>query len=47
MRINAVTRRTFLACAAAAPSIASYKLSLSDDDFLEDLSRRAFQFFWE
>jgi hypothetical protein len=43
-----LSRRDFLALAAAAP-LASRRGSLSreDDDFLEDLSRRAFLFFWD
>jgi len=39
--VSRVTRRGFLLSAAAAP------FSKSDDEFLEDLSRRAFLFFWE
>lgn len=47
--MRAISRRTFLSLAAAMPSLAATKFSLSraDDDFLEDLSRRAFLFFWE
>jgi hypothetical protein len=37
----------FLAALAAGPCAATYKPTRSDDDFLEDLSRRAFRFFWE
>jgi hypothetical protein len=37
-----LSRRKFLSLAAAAPALAR-----SDDAFLEDLSRRAFLFFWE
>lgn len=45
---NNTSRRTFLGLAAALPLAAQrFKLSRSDDDFLEDLSRRAFRFFWE
>ena len=42
-----VSRRTFLSLAAAAPFLPALPLSASDDAFLEDLSHRAFQFFWE
>ncbi len=47
--MRAISRRELLALAAALPAIANsrFPLSRSDDDFLEDLSRRAFQFFWE
>jgi hypothetical protein len=39
-------RRAFLLSALAAPAFGA-KLSASDDAFLEDLSRRSFQYFWE
>ena len=41
-----VSRREFLFTAAALP-LAAETLSKSDDGFLEDLSRRAFLYFWE
>jgi hypothetical protein len=41
----------FLVCAITAAGLAapqsSYRLTKSDDAFLEDLSRRSFQYFWE
>lgn len=42
-------RRRFLSLAAALPALSSGQPSItrSDDAFLEDLSRRAFRFFWE
>ena len=44
-----LSRRMFLALAAGASAAAprGFPLSRSDDDFLDDLSRRAFLFFWE
>lgn len=44
-----LSRRGFLSLAAALPAISSSKFLLSsgDETFLEDLSRRAFLFFWE
>jgi hypothetical protein len=42
-----MTRRTFLALPALALRAAEYKLSAEDDGFLEDLSKRSFQFFWD
>lgn len=57
--MNLLSRRAFLTNATAlsvaakaglAQTVSSkpaFKLSRSDDDFLEDLSRRAFRFFWE
>ena len=39
-------RRAFLLTALAAPAAAT-KLSTADDAFLDDLSRRSFQYFWE
>ena len=47
-----MTRRTMLAMSGAALAAqrawaASGKLSKEDDTFLEDLSRRSFQYFWE
>ncbi len=43
------SRRSFLALATALPAVgrAAYSISRSDDDFLDDLSRRCFLFFWE
>ncbi len=44
-----ISRRSFLA-AASAPALlpgAAFKLTGEQDRFLEDLSRRSFQFFWE
>jgi hypothetical protein len=47
--MRALSRRRFLSLAAALPALSSLRkrLSDSDDTFLEDLSRRAFLFFWE
>jgi hypothetical protein len=45
-----ITRRSLLlycAAAAAARREASRKISPEDDQFLDDLSHRAFQYFWE
>ncbi len=44
-----LSRRRFLSLAAAFPSAAQtpFALTLSDEAFLEDLSRRAFLYFWE
>ncbi len=44
-----LSRRTFLSLAAGASyaSVQRFSLSRSDDAFLDDLSRRAFRFFWE
>jgi len=44
-----LSRRHFLSLAAALPGILAYgdRLSASDDAFLEDMSHRAFLFFWE
>jgi hypothetical protein len=44
------SRRAFLASAVAVPSLSAARtqpLSQDDEDFLEDLSRRAFLYFWE
>ncbi len=47
--MNPFTRRRFLAAAVAVPTLgnARFALSKADDDFLDDLSQRAFRFFWE
>lgn len=44
-----LSRRSFLKAAAALPAfpMSRRRLSSADDDFLEDLSHRAFRFFWE
>ncbi len=45
-----LSRRNFLWVAAGLPALLkarTHQLSRSDDDFLEDLSRRIFLFFWE
>jgi len=44
-----LSRRQFLSLAAALPGVLAFgeQLSPSDDAFLEDLSHRAFLFFWE
>ena len=43
-----ITRRTLLTSAAAATlARATPAVSSPDDKFLEDLSRRSFQYFWE
>jgi hypothetical protein len=44
-----LSRRHFLSLAAAVPGILAFdnSISASDDAFLEDLSHRAFLFFWE
>lgn len=45
-----LSRRAFLSCAAALPVAAApapFALTSADEAFLEDLSRRAFLFFWE
>ena len=41
------TRRQMLSLLAAAPALESGPLSRDDDEFLEDLSKRAFLYFWE
>lgn len=41
------TRRRFLSLLAVAPRSAPTSLSADDHQFLEDLSRRAFLYFWE
>src|SRR5438128_897596 len=47
-RITAMTRREFLALAAAMPAAgAAFPVSPDDDRFLEDVSRRAFLYFLE
>ncbi len=46
--MTSVSRRNFLALASALPLAATSDALLPDDDkFLEDLSRRAFLYFWE
>lgn len=47
--MEVLSRRTFLSLAAALPALSRSNVALSaaDDAFLEDLSRRAFLFFWE
>lgn len=47
--MTTVSRRGFLALAAILPSFAqtSDRLSSADEEFLDDLSRRAFRYFWE
>ena len=47
--MRSLSRRNFLSFAAALPvlSLSPRLVSGSDDDFLEDLSKRAFLFFWE
>jgi len=44
-----LSRRHFLSLATALPGIFAFRkqISISDDAFLEDLSHRAFLFFWE
>lgn len=42
-----LSRRAFLASVAAAPALSAAPRSAQDEAFLEDLSHRAFQFFWE
>src|SRR5581483_10715958 len=42
-----LTRRAFLASVAASPALRSVPRSAQDEAFLEELSHRAFQFFWE
>ncbi|MDQ2711205.1 MAG: hypothetical protein M3Y24_03035 [Acidobacteriota bacterium] len=44
-----LSRRNFIAFASALPVAAQAKFSISrtDDEFLDDLSRRAFRYFWE
>src|SRR5438067_22935 len=42
-----MTRRSLLTLPALALHAAPYKLSAEDDAFLEELSRRSFQFFWD
>src|SRR5260370_17052125 len=47
---NKMTRRSLIAlCGAAVPALGatSRKISPEDDRFLDDLSRRTFQYFWE
>src|SRR6266853_1767469 len=47
---NQMTRRSLIALAGAAlPALGgtSRKISREDDHFLDDLSRRTFQYFWE
>ncbi len=47
--MTTVSRRNFLSFAAAIPflSLSPRLVSSSDDSFLEDLSKRAFLYFWE
>ncbi len=47
--MKSISRREFFWLAASIPAAAStpYAISPSDDAFLEDLSRRAFLFFWD
>ena len=47
--MRTLSRRRFLSLAAALPAVSSLGklISDSDDAFLEDLSARAFKFFWE
>jgi hypothetical protein len=49
MAMNSLTRRSMLAlsCAGVSALRARPAISPADDQFLEDLSRRSFQFFWE
>ena len=47
VRRPSLTRRQMLSLLAAAPAHASAPLSGDDDEFLEDLSQRAFLYFWE
>src|ERR1051326_8289645 len=44
-----LSRRHFLSLAAALPGVFAFgkQISTADDAFLEDLSHRAFLFFWE
>src|SRR5579872_4510681 len=44
-----LSRRAFLcvAAGAAAAPLHGYSISQSDEDLLDDLSRRAFRYFWE
>src|ERR1700676_45783 len=47
--MRTLSRRRFLSLAAALPALSGFGklISDSDDAFLEDLSARAFKFFWE
>ena len=47
--MTTLTRRRFLSLAAALPALSVVRngISASDDAFLEDLTHRAFLFFWE
>ncbi len=47
--MNAFSRRRFLALTASLPALAQSRFALtpSDDAFLEDLSQRAFRYFWD
>ncbi len=47
--MRTLSRRSFLSLAAAFPALSGFEsaISASDDAFLEDLSSRAFLFFWE
>lgn len=47
--MNSLTRRSMLAlsCAGVSALRARPAISAADDQFLEDLSRRSFQYFWE
>jgi len=49
LRRVSTSRREFLSLAAALPTaaFAAYQVTVSDEAFLEDLSRRAFLYFWE
>ena len=42
-----ITRRSFLALAAATPCLRAATLSKEDDAFLDDLGRRTFQYVWD
>jgi hypothetical protein len=42
-----ISRRSFLALAAAAPCLRAATLSKEDDAFLDDLGRRTFQYVWD
>lgn len=47
--MSSLSRRNFLSLAAVLPGLAkaAFPLSAADENFLEDLSRRGFLFFWE
>jgi hypothetical protein len=47
--MGVLSRRGFVSLVAALPALArpAFSLSAPDEDFLEDLSRRCFRFFWE